>query len=173
MIKILSLAAAFAAICLNLSAAEPAQPNEDFDYINALTEKGKGSPVKLKRQDSISTRETFKPPVEITIVGKTDFNNLRIGYAANQVIFNWEGNRNELRIDGGPANGLHKPGAGTIPAKKYVTIKWVVTADKQAIYVDDKLRYEHSGDYSKINNPISVISNGSEVTVKTIKVKRL
>jgi hypothetical protein len=49
----------------------------------------------------------------------------------------------------------------------------VVTAAKQSIYVDEKLRYEHEGDYSKIDNPISVFSHKAEVAVKTIKVKKL
>jgi hypothetical protein len=40
--------------------------------------------------------------------------------------------------------------------------------------VDGQLRFEHEGDYSKIDNPVSVFpAEGSEVTVKTIKVKQL
>jgi hypothetical protein len=174
MINILLLsAAALMSIGAGLYAVEVNKPNDEFDHINALRDKGKGSPVRLKGHDSISTRATFQPPVEITIVGKTDSTNLRIGYAANEVIFNWEGNHHELRVDGGPANGQHKPGAGTIPTNKYVTIRWLVTAGKQMIYVNDELRFEHSGDYSKLNNPITVTSSGSEVTVKTIKVKAI
>jgi hypothetical protein len=143
------------------------------DHINALVEKGRGSPVKLEGTQSITTRATFKPPVQITIVAKTDSTNLRIGYAASQVIFNWEVDPQQLRIDGGPANGQHKAGAGKVRTNKYVTIKWVVTASKQSIYVDDELRFEHSGDYSKIDNPVSVLSNKSTVTARTIRVKQL
>jgi hypothetical protein len=64
-------------------------------------------------------------------------------------------------------------GAGVVPTNKYVTIKWIVTPKKQSIYVDDELRYEHMGDYSRINNPVSVFCNKSKVTVRTIKVKQL
>jgi hypothetical protein len=128
----------------------------------------------LEDGDILSTPGSFKPPVEITIVAMTDSTDLRIAYAADQVIFNWELNRDELRVDGGPANGQHKAGAGSIPKGKYVTIRWLVTPRHQVIYVDDQLRFEHDGDYSSINRCVSVFpAVGATVTVKSIKVKRL
>ena len=96
----------------------------------------------------LSTPARFRPPVDITIVAKTSATNLRIGYAADQVIFNWEVNGDELRVDGGPANGQHRPGRGAIPRNQYVTIRWVVTPKSQAIYVNGQLRFRHNGDYS-------------------------
>jgi hypothetical protein len=130
--------------------------------------------IVLEGGDRLNTPNTFRPPVEITIVAKTDSTNLRIGYAADQVIFNWEMDREQLRVDGGPADGRHKAGAGSIPAGKFVTIRWLVTATNQAIYVGDRLRFEHSGDYSNINKCVSVFpAGGSKVTVKSISVRRL
>jgi hypothetical protein len=128
----------------------------------------------LTSKDRLSTPGSFQPPVEITIVAKTDSTNLRIAYAADQVIFNWEGNDQDLRVDGGPAGGKHKSGAGAIPTDQYVAIKWIVTSKKQSIYVGNELRYEDKGDYSHIDNCVSVFSaGGSKVTVKSIYVKRL
>jgi hypothetical protein len=128
----------------------------------------------LEENDRLSTPQSFKPPVEITIVAKTDSTNLRIAYAADQVIFNWERNQDELRVNGGPADGLNKAGVGRIPTGKFVTIRWVVTPQHQAIYVNDGLRLEHTGDYSRINRRVSVFpALGSKVTVKSIRVKRL
>jgi hypothetical protein len=152
-----------------------AQPAPDFtEYISQLTIGREGSPLKLKRGEAATTKVSFKPPVEILIEAKTHTTNLRIGYAAKQVIFNWEHIGDELRVDGGPANGKHKSGAGAIPRDKYVLIRWVVTPKKQSIYVDGQLRYEHAGDYSQIDNPVSVFgAEGSEVTVKSIKVRQL
>ena len=144
------------------------------EHISALTDGRTGTPAKLKKNGAITTKATFKPPVEIVVEAKTDSTNLRLGYAADQVIFNWESNRNQLRVDGGPANGRHKVGAGLIPTNKYVTVRWVVTPKRQSIFVDDQLRFEHSGDYSQIDNPVSVCSAaGSEITVRSIKVKQL
>ena len=114
----------------------------------------------------------YRPPIEITVVAKTDSTNLRLAYAADQIIFNWEINPSQLRVDGGPADGLHKDGAGQIPKGKYVTIKWVVTTTHQSIYVNGQLRYRHDGDYSQIVRRVSVFpANGSTVTVRSMTVK--
>src|ERR1700677_2798395 len=72
-------------------------------------------PTVLKGSARLSTPQSFRPPVEITVLAKTDSTNLRLAYAADQVIFNWELNQAQLRIDGGPADGLHKYGVGHIP----------------------------------------------------------
>jgi hypothetical protein len=126
----------------------------------------------LNGEHHFYTRQAYCPPIEITVVAKTDSTNLRLGYAADQIIFNWELNQNQLRVDGGPANGLHKDGAGRIPKNKYVTIRWVVTTSHQSIYVDGQLRYRHDGDYSQINRRVSVFpANGSTVTIKSVTIK--
>lgn len=128
----------------------------------------------LKGDARLDTPKSYQPPVEITVVAKTDSTNLRLAYAADQIIFNWEMDQSQLRVDGGPADGLHKPGAGRIPRGKYVTVRWVVTTTHQAIYVDGRLRFEHNGDYSQINRPVSVFpANGSTVTVKSVTVKHV
>jgi hypothetical protein len=128
--------------------------------------------VVLKDSDKLVSPDLFRPPVEITIVAKTDSTNLRIGYAADQVIFNWEEDRNQLRVDGGPAGHQALDGAGRIPKNKYVTIKWMVTPEHQAIYVDDQLRFENCANYSQLVAPVSVFTDaGSEVTVKSITVQ--
>jgi len=130
--------------------------------------------VVLKGDSRLNTPKSYRPPVEITVVAKTDSTNLRLAYAADQIIFNWEVMPIQLRVDGGPADGLHKMGEGRIPRGKYVTIKWVVTQTNQAIYVNDRLRFDHEGDYSQINRPVSVFpANGSTVSVKSIAVKSL
>ncbi len=131
------------------------------------------TPVVLENGDSITTSAIFRPPVEITIIAKTDSTNIRMGYAADQIIFNWEVKPEQLRVDGGPANGKHKNGAGLVPTDQYVTIKWLVTDKKQVIRVDDQIRFEHEGDYSKVNKPVRVFSNRSKVSVKHFEVKPL
>src|SRR5262249_26791864 len=92
--------------------------------------------IVLTGNDRFSTPGSSRTPVDITIVAKTDSTNLRIAYAADQVILNWEVNGDELRVDGGPADGHQKEGAGTIATNKFVNIRWVVTSKKQSIYVD-------------------------------------
>ena len=127
----------------------------------------------LKGSARLDTPDTYQPPVEITVVAKTDSTDLRLGYAADQIIFDWGMNRSELRVDGGPADGHHKVGAGYITPGKFVTVRWVVTETNQSVYVDGNLRFEHDGDYSKINRCVSVFTaDKAKVTVKSIKVKR-
>src|SRR6478735_8479927 len=168
--QILSLSLLFAAPAA-LFAAETAP--EFVEHISARIDGGQGTPARIK-DASITTKATFKPPVEIVIEAKTDSTNIRLGYAADQLIFNWERDRAQLRVDGGPAGGKHKLGAGMIPTKKYVTIRWVVTPKRQSVFVDGQPRFEHFGDYSQIDKPISVRSAaGAEVMVKSIKVKQL
>jgi uncharacterized protein YecT (DUF1311 family) len=122
----------------------------------------------------LSTPCSFRPPVDITIVARADPMDLRIRYAAEQVIFNWELDRNQLRIDGGPASGLHQSGAGAIPSGKYVTVRWLVTPLSQEIYVDGQLRFHHNGDYSQIDRPVSVFTaEGSSISVKSIVVRSM
>jgi uncharacterized protein len=122
----------------------------------------------------LSTPCSFRPPVEITIVARADPTDLRIRYAAEQVIFNWELDRNQLRVDGGPASGLHQSGVGAIPSGKYVTVRWLVTPLSQEIYVDGQLRFHHNGDYSQIDRPVSVFTaEGSSLSVKSIVVRSM
>jgi hypothetical protein len=135
----------------------------------ALTEE-----VVLKGSDRFDTNRKYRPPVEITLVAKTDSTNLRLAYAATQIIFNWEQDQSQLRVNGGPADGLHKAGAGLIPAGDYVNIKWIVTEQYQEIYVNGESRYRHEGDYSQINRFVSVFpALGSTVTLKGLQVQPL
>lgn len=150
-----------------------AASGRDADFISRDTIFSAAGVV-LTGDDRLSTPGAFQPPVEIFIVAKTDSTNLRIAYAADQVIFNWERKADELRVDGGPAAGINKAGAGAIPVNQYVAIKWVVTPKRQTIYVNGEFRYEHLGDYSQINRCVSVFtSGGAQVTVKSIQVRRL
>lgn len=152
--------------------ASSSGPNSSLPVTTETVLNAKG--ILLKDNEKLSTPQSFKPPVEITIIAKTDSTNLRIAYTADQVIFNWERDLAQLRINGGPADGLHKPGAGSIPRGEYVTIRWVVTPGNEAIYVDGQLRFEHNGDYSGIDKPVSVFGAlGSRVTVKSIRVKQV
>ncbi|HWD93221.1 MAG TPA: hypothetical protein VG938_12830 [Verrucomicrobiae bacterium] len=129
--------------------------------------------IVLEGSDKLVSPDAFRPPVEITIAAKTDSTNLRIGYVADQVIFNWEQNRDELRVDGGPAGSQQIDGLGQIPKDTYVTIKWVVTPKHQAVYVDGQLRFEHCGNYAEMKRRVSVFpADGSVVTVKSITVKQ-
>ncbi|MBN8418264.1 MAG: hypothetical protein J0L73_05065 [Verrucomicrobia bacterium] len=154
-------------------AEQPAGLDGDWqDQTKKVTPKPKNLPIVLKKGDSISTVASFKPPVEIEVVAKIDKLDLRLGYAADQLIFNWERRPDELRIDGGPADRIYTPMMGEFPQKKFAVIRWCVEKDRQTLWVDGKQRFEHQGDYSKIDRPVSILAYGSEATVQSIKIRR-
>ena len=142
------------------------------DQTLKVTPKPEKTPIVLKKGESISTVASFKPPIEIEVVAKIEKLDLRLGYAANQLIFNWERRPDELRIDGGPADKIYTPMMGEFPQKKFAVIRWSVSNEKQIISVDGKQRFEHKGDYSSLYRPITILAYGSEVTVQSIKTRQ-
>lgn len=142
------------------------------DHTQKVTPKPKTLPIVLKKGEIVNTEASFKPPVEIEVVAKVEKLDLRLGYAADQLIFNWERRPDELRIDGGPADRIYTPMQGEFPQGKYAVIRWSVTKDRQTISVDGKQRFEHQGDYSGIDRPLSILAYGSEVTIQSIKTRR-
>jgi hypothetical protein len=142
------------------------------DHTQKITPKSRGIPIVLKRGEIIRTETSFRPPIEIEVVVKIEDLDLRLGYAADQLIFNWEMRPDELRIDGGPANAIYTAMQGDIPKGKFVVIRWHVAKDQQVISVDGQKRFEHKGDYSGLDRPLSVQAFGSEATVKSIKIRR-
>jgi S1-C subfamily serine protease len=171
----LSMILASALFIVQATAVICADPPDAVEQIpDGLVGEHGDTPIRIWRDEVLMTKDSFRPPIEITIVAKTDSTNLRLGYAADQVIFNWEVDENQLRIDGGPADGQHQMNKGHIPKNEFVTIRWVVTKTQQSIYVNDDLRFQNSADYSNINKPISIFgSHGSILRVESLKTRQL
>jgi hypothetical protein len=124
------------------------------------------------KEDRLTSRDAYTPPVEIEYVCKTDSTNIRLTYAG-QLIFNWELNPSELKYGAGPVGRQNRPGAGLIPINKFVTIRKVVTHDNMSVFVDGAHRASWTGDFSKVNSPVGIHSAlGSTVTVKSIRVRK-
>ncbi|MBN8418295.1 MAG: protein kinase [Verrucomicrobia bacterium] len=132
-----------------------------------------GKEMVLQKNDRFISAEKFTPPVEFTLVVKTQKDDLRMAYTARQVIFNWDKNQDELRLDADPAGARHVPGMGRIPEDTFVTIQWRIMPHMQSITVDGKRRLLHFGDYSKVDNPLEVFPLNHPVTIKSAKVKTL
>lgn len=120
----------------------------------------------------VSSKKNVKVPVKIIYVIKTDKDNIRLRYGADQIIFNWERDRGQLRIDGGPAAGRHVNGAGGVPPKKFVTIVQEVTPDRMTISVDGIQRASWDADFSKIDEPIGVFAGRSVLTIRSINAEK-
>ncbi|OYW27930.1 MAG: hypothetical protein B7Z47_06275, partial [Chthoniobacter sp. 12-60-6] len=132
-----------------------------------------GRELVLEKPARFTSAETFTPPVEFTLVVKTKKDDLRLAYTARQVIFNWERNQDELRIDADPGGGRHAAGMGRIPEDTFVTIQWRIMPHMQSITVDGKRRYLHFGDYSKVDKPLEIFPFNHAVTIKSAKVRVL
>ena len=132
-----------------------------------------GKELVLQKNDRFTSAESFTPPVEFTLVVKTRQDDLRLAYTAKQVIFNWEKNQDELRLDNDPGGGRHVPGMGRIPEDTFVTIQWRILPHMQSISVNGQRRFLHFGDYSKVNKPLEIFPLNHVVTIKSAKVKVL
>ncbi|MDZ4401606.1 protein kinase [Prosthecobacter sp.] len=130
-----------------------------------------GGELMLKKSERFTSTEKFTPPVEFTIVAKTQKNDLRLAYSAKQLIFNWELRPDELRLDSDPGGGRHALGKGRIPEDTFVTIHWRVYPHMQSISVDGERRYLHFGDYTKVDQPLEIFPLNSIVTVKSVKTR--
>ncbi len=129
--------------------------------------------VVVKAEGAVKSEMSFQPPVEIEYVFKTD-SQVRFGYACNQMILNWEVNGAELRVDGDPANGQHKSGAGRIPTKQIVTVKQTVQPDQMILSVDGRERAVWKANFAGINQPISITAaRGATVQIKQVLVRKL
>ena len=125
----------------------------------------------LTNMERIMTDRAFATPVTFHIVAQTTSTNIRLSYAANQIIFNWEMNPDELRIDGGPANGQHKKGGGRVPVNEWVGMELVVRADEMVIYVDGQERQRVRADFSKVKEPLTLWTmGGSTMKVRAVGV---
>lgn len=150
-----------------LAGEDPLQATEGKELLP------EGRELVLEKPARFTSAETFTPPVEFTLVVKTKKDDLRLAYSAKQVIFNWENNQDELRIDNDPGGGRHAAGMGRIPEDTFVTIRWRIMPHMQSISVDGKRRYLHFGDYSKVNKPLEIFPLNHAVTIKSAKVRVL
>jgi hypothetical protein len=138
----------------------------------APTEKSTDLKVELAQGETLATTASFRAPVTFRILLKPDGKDLRLAFAADQVIFNWEMRPTELRLDGGPANGQHVPGAGALPAGQWAGIEWIVKPTEMILYVNGEERSRTKGDFTKINKPLTITSYGGETTVKSVMIVR-
>jgi hypothetical protein len=152
------------------SRTKAAKPIELLAAMNGKVSGRGRDGVILKTRDRITTPEKFKPPVAFRIVTQTAGVDFRMSYAADQIIFSWANIPSELRIDGGPANGRHKPGGGDVPKNKWVTIDLVVLPTTMTVSVDGEERQKVYADFSNINQSFSIWPSFSPLMIKSIQM---
>ncbi len=122
----------------------------------------------LKIGDRLTSEKSFKPPVEVEWRIQTD-GDVRLAYACGELILNWGKPPHELRIDGGPADGQHKPNAGAAPTNRPISVKLNVQPAEMFLSVDGRERARWKADFSKVNQPVAIAA----VADSTIKVEQV
>jgi clan AA aspartic protease (TIGR02281 family) len=144
---------------------------ELLDSMTGDTGRKEDGAIVLNDGERIQSWQKFKAPVSFRIVAQTNSNDLRIGAMADQIIFNWRDNPKELRIDGGPANGRHKPGAGQIPVNRWVEVQIDVTKNEMVIAVDGERRHRVQTSFARASRPLVIFpAVGSVIKVKSVRV---
>ncbi|HEX4132145.1 MAG TPA: protein kinase, partial [Pirellulales bacterium] len=123
-----------------------------------------GDVARITGDACVSSRQSFSGPLDITLLARTDSQNIRLyAHGKSVVIWNWEKKLNELRI--------HRPD-GTIVASQvkalqpntWYRLRWVIQPDGSSVYVDDKLVFRDSGPYDvSISSPVKVSSHEKAV----------
>jgi hypothetical protein len=128
-------------------------------------------------QARLWTKTEHAPPFALRVKAKTDARNLRLYYSKGVVIFNWEGNENELRLhdaEMGGGLGIGIPGQGKIEPDKYHDIAWEVYPDGMRVLVNGKERGRLVGNYEKLKAPAGIgPAFGSVITIESFKVETL
>ncbi|HVT81942.1 MAG TPA: hypothetical protein VHM90_14960 [Phycisphaerae bacterium] len=147
-----------------------AKPADILAGLGAAVARNADRTVTLNRGQAIGTNNIFQAPVTFRVVALTNQNDLRLAFPADQIIFNWEVNPSQLRVDGGPANAKHKDGAGLLPANEWVGIELVVKKDEMVIYVDGQEKYRQKGDFSAINRNFTITDHTGTTKLKSVTV---
>jgi hypothetical protein len=121
---------------------------------------------------AIVSDERIAVPCRITITAKTSRTNLRIGWIMEQVIFNWEADQGQLRMDGGPFHGRHAAGAGYLQPGRWSTIVLDARTDGLTISVDGRVRFSGSADLRGLDGELAFFtSRDSILTVRDVVVE--
>jgi hypothetical protein len=129
----------------------------------------------LLDRSHILTAKEYKPPFALFVKAKTDSKNLRLYYNVGMLIFNWEGNENELRIHD-PATGeeISVADQGKIEPDTYHDIVWEMYPNGTRVLVDGKERTRRLGDYEKLEASLGIgPAFGSVITMKSFRVEVL
>ncbi len=123
------------------------------------------------------TKKEHAPPFALRVKAKTDARNLRLFYSKGCVIFNWEANENQLRLndpENGGGFGIGVDGKGKIEAGKYHDIVWEMYPDGMRVLVNGKERGRLVGRYEKLEAPVGIgPAFGSVITMESFRVEPL
>ncbi|HEV3385090.1 MAG TPA: hypothetical protein VG097_09750 [Gemmata sp.] len=130
----------------------------------------------------VTTRNPYKGGVEIMLVAKTEAENIRLyAHRGASVIFNWEGNLNELRVtrpdgreEGFESGSLMRAKVVAMKPDTYYTLKWWLTPEGMTISENGQVVFSEKREYDLTGeSKIAIQTKRSRVDVKEIRVTRI
>lgn len=136
--------------------------------------------VRIRLLSQITSLAELSGPIEVRVTARTKGNNIRLhGPKGSCIIFNWEGNNRELRVnrpDG--VNGRLESGSiatakvTPLTASTWYAIRWRMTTSQIDIWVDDKLIFTEKGKFDlSTKSPFRIGAMEDDVDVKSLSVK--
>jgi hypothetical protein len=152
-----------------------------WDHLDISAARVVDGVLQLAPNQGLTTRRAFSGPIDITVVARTEKNNIRLhAHKGGEIIVNWEGKAGELRV--------HRPDAangdlGSVAVSQQVplapnvwhSLRWRitdkgmdVTVNGQVVFAEADKKYDLSA-----RRPVRVSAVDSVVDVKSFIVKAL
>jgi hypothetical protein len=138
--------------------------------------------IRIPPNTVVPTQKTYKGGVEIMLVAKTEAENIRLhAHRGASVIFNWEGNINELRItrpdgreDAFASGSFTKAKVTAMKPDTYYTLKWTISPEGMTISENGQVVFSEKREYNlEVESKISIQTMRSKVDIKEIRVTRI
>jgi len=139
----------------------------------------KDDTVRMPRDAIITTKKEYTGAVDIVAVARTEAYNIRLhAHRGSCVIFNWEGNRGELRLtrpDGEQgkyeSGTLLKSPVNALRPNTWYKLRWRLTENGMAVYVNDQRVFVERAPYNlSEKSPIALSSFTSRLEIKAFRV---
>jgi serine/threonine protein kinase len=137
--------------------------------------------LRLTPEQSVPTRRAYSGSVDITIIARTEKNNIRMrAFRGGEVIFNWECKQGELRVarpDGrevGPPGSLAASKPLPLQPNTWYVLRWRITPKGMDVSVDGQVVFMETSKYDlSVKQPVRVAAADSVIEVKSFIVKPL
>lgn len=116
----------------------------------------------------------LEPPYAVRAVCRTTDTNVRFTLLDGEIIFNWERNPGDLRLDLPIRSRKNGVADGSIGRNRWATIEIQVFRHSLGIFVDGRLRHVAKGDLDGIRSTVGLYTRaGSTVYVREFSIRKL
>ena len=127
--------------------------------------------VRLQGEASLTTKGKHSLPLEITIVARTDGNNIRIGYGKSLVIWNWELDRGQLRVQ--RFDGSIATARALLEPNTWYRLTWLIRRNGMWIFVNHRqVYYDRRAWPEKEAYPLKIHDMNSTVDVRSVSIQK-